>query len=226
MIFKWANKNNEWADVFSLNPTFRGIAEFAGNPKNNEEYPKLSSREMRFVMLVADTQSPCRMLGREKRRTTACTMLGMVDSEGTLTEDAVRLVAGENRFVERAIRKYRDMFCDSVEVEAQELLDAYRVQLSTIRSTLRYAHDNNLFADNQNDDLSALQIKMLDQANKIIKDGLDRRCVDAMALYRDTLDKYSVEIPPAIRELLARQKSQEEEKGSFDTANTDTFGDR
>lgn len=226
MTFKWTDSEGKWVDIYKLNPVLRGIREFHGDPQNEDEYPKLPPRIMRWVMLVADAESPCRKLGATKRRTSSCVIMGMVDQEtGRLTKEGMELVSGENKYAERAIKRYQEDFTPDSVVETQEMIDVMRDQLESIKNTLRYAKVRELFSD-QSGELSNNDIKVMAQANTILDKRLDRQALDAMRQYENELDTYNVVIPPDARAELERHKQVDDSKPTFDTADTSKFTDR
>lgn len=214
MLFKWTNDKGEEINIYKLNPTLRNIKGFHDDKGN-----RLSDTEMRFVMLVADAQSPCRLLAPEKRRASAVVILGLTDEFDKPNEKGNELILGQNKLVERAINTFREHFVSRSDQFKQEAIETNIRAWNTQREILEYADKNKLFdKDNMVEmELSNNDVKILAEGNKIIKDGLQQKLLEQIEYYEKSLDKFPLTLSPQKQEQLDQfQETKESGKFSFD----------
>jgi hypothetical protein len=108
-------------DVFELNPQLKAI----------EEFERLTSRQMAYVMLSTDYKSPFRKLSSDEKRYQAAVAAGYKFQEGTtrLDTNGKNLVAGKVGTVAAAITKYNEIQKD----EDYETLLSVSLLISQIR---------------------------------------------------------------------------------------------
>lgn len=113
-----------------------------------EEFKKLddkshsdNDKRMRFVMLVADYQSPLKQHPESKRRELAALEAGWVvqtNARRTIDARGKLVVDGKDKDVEAAITKYRELQIN----EDRELLELYTKQINDIKKAISTSTDD------------------------------------------------------------------------------------
>jgi hypothetical protein len=113
-------------DIFEINPQLRGVQEFNALD---------SSRQMSFVALVADYETPFKHKhGKERREAVAKEVGYPLEKDGKrLDKNGRDLVSGKLPKVEAAIVKYRELCFD----EDKDMREAYSIQIQTITGLMR-----------------------------------------------------------------------------------------
>lgn len=217
MLFRWVNSKGAMTDIFSLNPELKNVKEFYGSVQKKIE--RLTNIEMRFVILVADTQSPCRLLSPENRRASACVLLGLTNDDGIPNDIGKSLMEGRCKNVENAIIYFRNNFSPRSEIMKQEAVETLYKTWGTQRKILEYGEANKLFDKEAMTDmeLSNNDVKILAEGNKIIKEGLLQKVIESIALNEQGLDPHPIALSAKQQtELDDFESVDDKDKFSFD----------
>jgi hypothetical protein len=127
MLYKIPKKSG---NVYEVHDGLRLIKEFKQLEDNS-----YGDKKMRFVMMVADYQSPLKQHPEPRRRELAALEAGWIvqgNAQKTIDARGKKLVDGKDKLVESAIKKYRAIQHN----EDRELLGLYDKHIDNIKKTV------------------------------------------------------------------------------------------
>ena len=170
---------NDGQAFFDLNRSLLNIPAFGALKKEGHL--------MIFVALVADYQSPFYKQEEEKKRYLACICTPYLHKLDKPTAEGKRCISGQNKAVENAIMCYSENINPKRKQMVTKMLEALYSQWDNIVNTLKYG-DDKVGEDGEVVKVSPEEnLKLQDQCNKTIKDGIDKKVWESIQYYEDEL---------------------------------------